>query len=146
MEPKDLIPELIFRCEHSESVLSNLANASAIIFETYDNVNWAGFYLMEDGKLKLGPFQGKPAVSVIEVGNGVCGTGVSENRTVVVDDVHEFCGHIACDLASKSEIVIPVYKNGEIFGVLDIDSPITSRFGSIRNELEEFVKTLENYI
>ncbi|MBQ7636543.1 MAG: GAF domain-containing protein, partial [Lachnospiraceae bacterium] len=102
--------------------ISNLANASALIYDSMDELNWAGFYILRDGKLCLGPFQGKIACTSIPVGKGVCGTAVAEDRTVVVDNVHEFKGHIACDSASNSEIVIPIHKNGEIYGVLDIDS------------------------
>ena len=104
------------------------ANISALLFETLENVNWAGFYLMRDGELVLGPFQGKTACMRIPVGKGVCGTAVQEKRVIRVEDVHLFKGHIACDDASESEIVIPICHNGEIVGVLDIDSPIKNRF------------------
>ena len=108
---------------------ANLANASALIFNTLEDLNWAGFYLMEDGKLVLNAFQGKPACIEISVGRGVCGTAVAEKETQLVPNVHEFPGHIACDGASNSEIVIPLFgKSGEVVGVLDIDSPIFSRF------------------
>ena len=108
--------------------IANLANTSAAIWENLDQLNWAGFYLMEDGALVLGPFQGKPACIRIPVGKGVCGTAVQENRTILVEDVHQFPGHIACDCASNSEIVVPIYKNGQIYGVLDLDSPYFARF------------------
>lgn len=125
-------------------IIANLANASALLFDTLEDLNWAGFYLMENGKLILGPFQGKPACIEIAVGKGVCGTAVERNETVLVKNVHEFPGHIACDSASNSEIVIPIHKNDEIFGVLDIDSPTLSRFtGEDKTGLEEFVKILE---
>jgi len=104
------------------------ANISALLYDALDNLNWAGFYLMRDGELALGPFQGKTACMKIKVGKGVCGTAVQEDRTIRVDDVHLFKGHIACDSASASEIVIPIHKDGRIIGVLDIDSPIKSRF------------------
>ena len=104
------------------------ANISALIYESFDDLNWAGFYLMRDGKLHLGPFQGKVACTVIPVGKGVCGTAVERGEVIRVDDVHAFPGHIACDSASESEIVIPIRRNGEIIGVLDIDSPIKGRF------------------
>ena len=104
------------------------ANVSALLFDTMNNINWAGFYLMRDGALVLGPFQGKTACMKIKVGKGVCGTAVQEDRTIRVDDVHLFKGHIACDSASASEIVIPIHKDGRSIGVLDIDSPIKSRF------------------
>ena len=124
--------------------IANLANASALLWQELPNLNWAGFYLLEGDTLILGPFQGKPACIEIPVGKGVCGTAVKENRTLVVPDVHQFPGHIACDCASNSEIVVPIYKNGEIIGVLDIDSPLFDRFSEEdRLGLEAFVKTLE---
>ena len=104
------------------------ANISALLYDALDNLNWAGFYLIRDGELALGPFQGKTACMKIKVGKGVCGTAVQEDRTIRVDDVHLFKGHIACDSASASEIVIPIHKDGRIIGVLDIDSPINARF------------------
>ena len=107
---------------------ANLANASALLWEHLPDLNWAGFYKMIDGKLVLGPFQGKTACIEIEIGRGVCGTAVAENKTQLVYDVHQFPGHIACDCASNSEIVVPIYKNGAIWGVLDIDSPLIGRF------------------
>ncbi|MGN0628003.1 MAG: GAF domain-containing protein [Oscillospiraceae bacterium] len=126
---------------------ANLANASALLWERLSEINWAGFYKMEDGKLVLGPFQGKPACIVIPVGRGVCGTTVAENRTQLIYDVHEFPGHIACDCASNSEIVVPIHVNGEIWGVLDIDSPKVGRFSEEDREgLEHFVKVLENIL
>lgn len=124
--------------------IANLANASALLFQTLDNLNWAGFYMLEENKLVLGPFQGKVACVVIPTGRGVCGSAVSENRTLVVDNVHNFKGHIACDCDSRSEIVIPLRKNGNIVGVLDIDSPIESRFtNDDRKGLEEFAHIIE---
>ena len=124
--------------------IANLANASALLWQELPNLNWAGFYLLEGDTLILGPFQGKPACIEIPVGKGVCGTAVMENRTLVVPDVHQFPGHIACDCASNSEIVVPIYKNGEIIGVLDIDSPLFDRFSEEdRVGLEAFVKALE---
>ena len=124
--------------------IANLANASALLWQELPNLNWAGFYLLEGDTLILGPFQGKPACIEIPVGKGVCGTAVKENRTLVVPDVHQFPGHIACDCASNSEIVIPICKNGAIIGVLDIDSPLFDRFSEEdRVGLEAFVKALE---
>jgi len=108
--------------------IANLANASALLFAELEDLNWAGFYFLEGGKLVLGPFQGKPACIEIEVGKGVCGTAVQEGKTQLVPDVHLFPGHIACDSASNSEIVVPLRVNGEIVGVLDIDSPWPGRF------------------
>ncbi len=107
---------------------ANLANASAILWQGMENINWAGFYLLEGDTLVLGPFQGKPACIRIPVGKGVCGTAVSRGETLRVEDVHLFPGHIACDSASASEIVIPLRRAGRIFGVLDIDSPLKGRF------------------
>ncbi|MCR4596236.1 MAG: GAF domain-containing protein [Lachnospiraceae bacterium] len=104
------------------------ANISALIYDSFDDLNWAGFYLMRDGRLHLGPFQGKVACTVIPVGKGVCGTAVERGEVIRVDDVHAFPGHIACDSASESEIVLPIRRNGEIIGVLDIDSPIRCSF------------------
>lgn len=127
--------------------VANLANASALLNDMMENINWAGFYIVEDGKLVLGPFQGKPACIEIQIGSGVCGTAVAENATMLVPNVHEFPGHIACDCASNSEIVIPIRKNGVVIGVLDIDSPEFSRFTEDdRAGLEEFVRTLEKHL
>lgn len=125
-------------------LIANMANVSAILFEALDFVNWAGFYRMLDGELVLGPFQGKVACIRIPVGKGVCGTAVSENKTQLVDDVHQFSGHIACDAASNSEIVIPVRHEGKVIAVLDIDSVNYSRFDDEDKQgLEQTVKLLE---
>lgn len=127
--------------------MTNLANASALLFEKLDGINWAGFYTIKDGKLVLGPFQGKVACTIIALGKGVCGTAAQQDRTLVVPDVHKFQGHIACDSASNSEIVIPVHRKGALFGVLDIDSPLFDRFDEDdRKGLEDFVKILEKGI
>ena len=124
--------------------IANLANAAALLYHTMEGLNWAGFYLLEDGVLVLGPFQGKPACIEISVGCGVCGTAVAEDRTQLVYDVHQFPGHIACDSASNSEIVVPIHMGGQIVGVLDIDSPHIGRFTEEdRAGLEEFVRILE---
>ena len=125
--------------------ISNLANAAALLYNSLENINWAGFYLIEDGMLVLAPFQGKPACIEIPIGKGVCGTAVAEGRTLVVDNVHNFPGHIACDSASNSEIVIPLKNDsGEIVGVLDIDSPILDRFSADdRAGLEEFAAIIQ---
>ena len=121
-----------------------MSNASALLFENMEDLNWAGFYLMNKGSLMLGPFQGKVACIRIEVGKGVCGTAVAEDRTQLVKDVHQFPGHIACDSASNSEIVVPIHRDGEVVAVLDIDSPSLGRFDeSDREGLEAFVRTLE---
>ena len=127
--------------------IANLANAAALLWEHLDRINWAGFYMMEDGALILGPFQGKTACIRIPVGKGVCGTAVAENATQLVPDVHQFPGHIACDCASNSEIVVPIRKNGEIIGVLDIDSPEKNRFTEADQAgLEAFVSILETVL
>lgn len=126
---------------------ANLANASALLWEHLEKINWAGFYIMEEGKLVLGPFQGKTACIVIPVGKGVCGTAVAENATQLVADVHEFPGHIACDSASNSEIVVPIHVKGKVWGVLDIDSPEFGRFTEKDREgLEQFVQILEQVL
>ncbi|ACC97663.1 Putative GAF sensor protein [Elusimicrobium minutum Pei191] len=108
--------------------VANMANTAAVIFNSLPRLNWAGFYILKGDKLVLGPFQGKPACVRISLGKGVCGVSARERKTLVVSDVHEFPGHIACDSASQSEIVVPIIKNGTLFGVLDIDSPIKNRF------------------
>lgn len=124
---------------------ANLANAAALLWQEMPGINWAGFYKMTDGALVLGPFQGKPACIRIPVGRGVCGTAVAEDKVQLVFDVHQFPGHIACDCASNSEIVLPIHVKGEIWGVLDIDSPRIGRFTEAdRAGLEEFVAILEN--
>ena len=126
---------------------ANLANASALLWEHLPDLNWAGFYKMTDGKLVLGPFQGKTACIEIEIGRGVCGTAVAEDKTQLVYDVHKFPGHIACDCASNSEIVVPIRVDGKIWGVLDIDSPLIGRFSEEdKNGLENFVKVLEKVL
>ena len=124
--------------------VANLSNASALLWEHLPNINWAGFYKMEDGALALYPFQGKPACIRIPVGRGVCGTAVEEDAVQLVFDVHRFPGHIACDSASNSEIVLPIHVNGKIWGVLDIDSPFVGRFTEHDREgLSKFVAVLE---
>ena len=128
-------------------ISANLANVSALINERFDRLNWAGFYVMKEGKLVLSSFQGKVACVEIKIGRGVCGTAVERDETLVVDDVHKFPTHIACDSASNSEIVIPIHLNGEVFGVLDIDSPEFSRFsGEDRKELEDAVRVFEKFL
>lgn len=126
-------------------VVANFSNASALLWQFLPDINWAGFYIMEDGALVLGPFQGKPACIRIPLGRGVCGTAAAERKTLLVPDVHTFPGHIACDTASRSEIVVPIFHKGEIFGVLDIDSPFPGRFTEADQAgLERFVQILEN--
>ena len=127
--------------------IANLANAAALLYHTLPDLNWAGFYMLEGEKLILGPFQGKTACIEIPVGKGVCGTAVAEGKTQVVADVHKFPGHIACDNASNSEIVIPIHVSDKIWGVLDIDSPTIGRFSDKdKIGLENFVKILENVL
>ncbi|MEG0386186.1 MAG: GAF domain-containing protein [Solibacillus sp.] len=127
--------------------IANLSNASALLNLFLDRINWVGFYLMKNGELVLGPFQGLPACVRIPVGRGVCGSSVEQKQTLLVDDVHAFPGHIACDAASKSEIVIPLIKNGQVLGVLDIDSPIVARFSKEDQlGLELFAQTLVNHL
>ena len=122
---------------------ANLANAAALLYHTLDGLNWAGFYLLEGDTLVLGPFQGRPACIEIPVGRGVCGTAVAEGRTQLVPDVHQFPGHIACDSASNSEIVVPIRADGKIVGVLDLDSPHLGRFTEEDQAgLEELVRIL----
>ena len=124
--------------------IANLANAAALLFNTLEKINWAGFYFNENGVLVLGPFQGKHACIEIPLGKGVCGTAAEKNETVTVKNVHDFPGHIACDSASESEIVIPLRQNGKVIGVLDIDSPVLNRFSeSDRRGLEKFAEILE---
>jgi len=122
--------------------IANMANTSAVIFNFMKGLNWAGFYIFKEGQLVLGPFQGKPACVRIDMGKGVCGTAAQTKQTVVVEDVHKFAGHIACDSASNSEIVVPILKkDGSLFGVLDIDSPQVGRFGAAEKEVfEELVR------
>jgi L-methionine (R)-S-oxide reductase len=112
-------------------LIANLANTAALLWQELPDINWAGFYLLKEGELVLGPFQGKPACVRIALGKGVCGTSAQQRRSIVVPNVHEFDGHIACDTASNSEIVVPLIKNGQLIGVLDIDSPLLARFDHI---------------
>ena len=127
--------------------IPNLANASALLWQILPDLNWAGFYLWRDGSLILGPFQGKPACTRILPGRGVCGTAAEKDQTVRVEDVHQFPGHIACDCASNSEIVIPLHRNGELYGVLDMDSPRLGRFTKEdQRGLELFCRAMEEIL
>lgn len=146
---KDVFYELLIKqvkaiVEDESDFIANMANISALLFYSMENINWAGFYLLrEKGELVLGPFQGKPACVRIKVGNGVCGTAVDQRETLIVPDVHKFPGHIPCDSASNSEIVVPMLKNQQILGVLDIDSPEFNRFNTTDQQgLEKIVETL----
>ena len=129
----------------NEFKVTILSNASAYLNECLDNINWVGFYILNDNYLYLGPFQGKPACINIPVGKGVCGNTIKEGKTIVVDNVLEYKGHIACDSSSRSEICVPIYINNKIYGLLDIDSPNFNRFNESDKEiLEKSVKIIEN--
>lgn len=131
--------------KNEKDTLANLSNISAIINMYMDDINWVGFYLMKEGTLILGPFQGKPACNRIAVGEGVCGTAVQERKTQRVDDVLSLDNHIACDSASRSELVVPIFKEGAVFGVLDIDSPSLARFNDLEQTyMEKLVNLLES--
>ena len=141
--------QLLTLVEGERNVISILANASALLNEFLEDINWVGFYLynQEDDELQLGPFQGKVACVHIPMNKGVCGTSAYQRKTQRVPDVHQFEGHIACDAASNSEIVIPIIVDGTVYGVLDIDSPIFDRFSeNDQKHLEEFVRILEEAI
>lgn len=127
--------------------IANLSNAAALLWHTLPELNWAGFYLREGEKLILGPFQGNTACIVIPMGRGVCGTAAAQDKTQLVADVNAFRGHIACDSASRSEIVVPLRKEGRVIGVLDVDSPVLDRFTEADREgLEAFAAILESHI
>ena len=146
MDYKLMVKQAEYLGEDERDFVPFLSNVSALIYDSLDRLNWAGFYLMDKGSLLLGPFQGKVACIRIEIGKGVCGTAVAENRTIRVADVHQFPGHIACDSASESEIVIPIHSVGKIVGVLDIDSPYKERFSEEDEEgLTALVKIIEKY-
>lgn len=142
-----LIKQLRALIEDEPDAIANLSNASSLLNQFLDDVNWVGFYLWKDEELVLGPFQGLPACVRIPSGKGVCGTAVSERKIQRVADVHAFPGHIACDGASRSEIVVPILKGTDIYGVLDIDSPSVDRFDEEDEAyLAKFVETLQLYI
>jgi GAF domain-containing protein len=129
--------------DNETDAVANLANVAALLWQEVPKINWVGFYLLKQEQLVLGPFQGKPACSRISIGEGVCGTAAAMGRTIVVADVHQFPGHIACDLASKSEIVVPLWRDGQLLGLLDIDSPVIDRFDYLDQQgLEELMQTL----
>jgi L-methionine (R)-S-oxide reductase len=125
---RELVVQLFALIEGERDPIANAANASALLFHHLPDLNWAGFYVMRAGELVLGPFQGKPACVRIPVGRGVCGSAVAERSSIVVPDVHAFPGHIACDSASRSELVVPLVRNRRVTGVLDLDSPSPGRF------------------
>ncbi|MBL8267631.1 GAF domain-containing protein [Steroidobacter sp.] len=140
---RQLVEELRGLLAGESDWIANLANSAALIYHSLPDLNWAGFYLLKDRELVVGPFQGKPACVRIALGKGVCGTAASQRVTQLVRDVHEFPGHIACDAASNSEIVVPMIRNGELLGVLDLDSPKLARFDEQDKEgLESFVAAL----
>ena len=148
-ENYELVKKQLQALLHDEkNQMANLSNTSALLNQFLDRINWVGFYLMDtNGELVLGPFQGLPACVRIQVGKGVCGTSALKKETVRVEDVHQFPGHIACDAASRSEIVVPLIKNGELFGVLDIDSPEVNRFDELdQQKLEELAAVLMEHI
>lgn len=150
MEPVDyglLCEQMEALSEGVEYEITNLANGAALLYDALPDLNWAGFYLYMDDMLVLGPFQGKPACTKIAMGKGVCGTAALADKTELVPDVHRFPGHIACDSASNSEIVIPIHKGGKLYGVLDIDSPLFDRFSEKDKEgLEAFSRVLEKIL
>ena len=144
---QELTEQLAALVDAKWPMISNLANAAALLYERLDRLNWAGFYLTDNHVLWLGPFQGKTACVRIAEGKGVCGTALQTDSVQRVEDVHKFPGHIACDAASRSEIVLPIHKNGEVIGVLDIDSPEVGRFSAEDEEgLQEVVRILERII
>lgn len=128
---QQLIPQVDSLLNPDEPLISNLANVTAALKEAFEKISWVGFYLSDRNKLYLGPFQGKVACTVIEFGKGVCGTSVEKKETIIVEDVHKFPGHIACDSGSNSEIVVPIIKGEIVYGVLDLDSYIFSAFNNI---------------
>lgn len=133
-----LLPQLEVLINSDEPIISNLSNISSALKEAFDKISWVGFYLLKDGKLFLGPFQGKTACTTIKIGSGVCGTAARKQETIIVEDVDEFPGHIACDAGSKSEIVVPLIKNEKLIGVLDVDSYKYSSFNETdKNYLEK---------
>jgi len=141
---EDLLPTVESVVSSEPDMIANMANIAALLFEALPDINWSGFYLWKEDQLVLGPFQGRLACTRIPLGKGVCGTVAAQKTTLVVPDVHAFPGHIACDAASESEIVIPVLKEGALIGVLDIDSPIKNRFQDAdRILLEKVVSALE---
>lgn len=142
-----LVRQLHLLLDGERDEVANLANAAALLFDSMDRLNWAGFYLLKDGELVVGPFQGKPACVRIPLGKGVCGAAAAERRSVVVPDVREFPGHIACDAASLSELVVPLLRNGRLLGVIDLDSPELDRFGEADREgIEAFAAELVRHL
>lgn len=142
-----VLKQLASLSEGVKDEIALLSNATALLNQFLEDINWVGFYLWKDEQLSLGPFQGLPACVSIDYGKGVCGSAIKERKTQVVANVHEFPGHIACDTASKSEIVVPMFINKKPYGVLDIDSPIYNRFDEIDQKyLESFVEILQGFL
>ncbi len=142
---EQILNELKYLLADMKFDVSILSNAAALLNMHMDDINWLGFYLIKDDMLILGPFQGKPACSLIPLNKGVCGTCATSQKTIIVKNVEDFKGHIVCDAASKSEICIPIFKNHKIYGLLDIDSPVLNRFTEIDQlYLEKIVKIIEN--
>lgn len=147
MNKQLFLEQILALVKDEENIIANLSNVSAFLYEILDDINWVGFYLLEDNELVLGPFQGKVACVRIPLEKGVCGTAAYQRKTIYVEDVHQFQGHIACDNQSRSEIVIPIIKEHQLIGVLDIDSPSYGRFS--KNDqmfLEDVVSIIVNYI
>lgn len=136
---EQVLPQIESLINPAEPLVSNLANVSAVLKESFDKISWVGFYLLKDDRLYLGPFQGKVACTVIELGKGVCGTSALKKETLIVDDVHKFPGHIACDGGSNSEIVVPIIKDDKVYGVLDLDS---YKFSAFNNTDKRFLENL----
>jgi L-methionine (R)-S-oxide reductase len=135
--------------DDEQDFIANAANLSSLIYHSLPDVNWAGFYIYKNDQLVLGPFQGRPACVRIAIGSGVCGTAARQQQTIIVDNVHDFPGHIACDPASNSEIVVPVIKDDKLIGVLDLDSPSTARFddndaAGLNALVDIFVESIED--
>lgn len=144
---KMMIQQMESLAEASSDPIPVMANVSSLLFYSMDDINWAGFYVVKDGALVLGPFQGKVACVRIEKGRGVCGTAWAEDMVQLVPDVHAFPGHIACDSASRSEIVVPIHRSGEVWAVLDVDSPILARFKEEdRDGLINLVRSMERIL
>jgi L-methionine (R)-S-oxide reductase len=140
-----LLAELASLLQGERDLIANAANTAALLFDRLEQVNWVGFYFRRGEQLVLGPFQGKPACVRIAWGRGVCGTAAQQRRTIIVPDVHQFPGHIACDADSRSELVVPVMHHGEVVGVLDVDSPVTNRFNDADGSgLEQIVRLFQH--
>jgi L-methionine (R)-S-oxide reductase len=140
-----LLPQIEALLNPEEPLISNLSNFTAVLKDTFEKISWVGFYFLKENKLYLGPFQGKIACTIIQVGNGVCGTSAAKKETIIVNDVDEFPGHIACDAGSKSEIVVPLSKDNLLFGVLDLDSYQLASFNcEDKVNLEKLCSTLIN--